>query len=225
MNLSSDAASPLPAIVGNFADSRAERAAASNAPSLEVGDDATLLRRIQEGDKEALGELFDRHASLVHRIGLRILKDAGEADDLVQEVFLFLFRKSALFNPTKGSARSWLVQVTYCRAFDRLDYLATQPHYHQSTVEDCVGSIGANGHILGSAELSYWNWYLRKSFEELSDGQKQTLTLYFFEGASLLEISEKLAESVVNVRHHLYRGLERLRKRMLQAGRSGRPRV
>ncbi|MCI0720479.1 MAG: sigma-70 family RNA polymerase sigma factor, partial [Acidobacteria bacterium] len=177
----------------------------------------------QEGDREALGELFDRHAGLVYGIGLRILKDAGEADDLVQEVFLFLFRKSALFNPAKGSARSWLVQVTYCRAFDRRDYLGTRAHYRQSAVEDCVATIGANGNMLSSAELFYWSSYLRRSFEELSNGQRQTLRLYFFEGYSLLEISEKLGETLVNVRHHYHRGLERLRKLMLQSGRSRRP--
>ncbi|MGA2814413.1 MAG: sigma factor, partial [Candidatus Acidiferrum sp.] len=82
-------------------------------------DDETLIAGVQAGDREALALLFRRHAHLVRNLGWRILRDKAEADDLIQEVFLYIHRKSALFDSSKGSARSWIVQVAYTQAFLR----------------------------------------------------------------------------------------------------------
>jgi len=74
-------------------------------------DDEALLNRIQAGEQEALGYLFERHALLIRGIATRILRDTAEAEDLVQDVFLFIQRRCGIFDSSKSSARSWIIQI------------------------------------------------------------------------------------------------------------------
>jgi len=78
--------------------------------------DEALMARICAGDKGALGNLFRRYARLVQAVGFRILRDTSEADDLVQDVFVFIHRTCRRFDNSKSTARSWVVQMTYQRA-------------------------------------------------------------------------------------------------------------
>ena len=94
---------------------------------------------------EALSLLFRRYAHMVRAVAERILRDASEAEDLVQEVFLFVFRKGALFDPERGSARSWLAQVTYHRAFDRRRYLVSRHFYSNLELQEADFSGGRAG--------------------------------------------------------------------------------
>src|SRR5579863_3828755 len=86
-----------------------------SAKTEELADtpDEDLLAFVQAGNCDALGVLFRRFAHPVRNVGQRILRDKAEADDLVQEVFLYIHRKSTLFDDSKGSARSWIIQVSY----------------------------------------------------------------------------------------------------------------
>lgn len=85
--------------------------------------DESLVSLLQSGNLEAWGTLFSRYAGLIQVLAWRILRDNNEADDLVQDMFLFLQRKSMLFDNSKGSARSWIIQMTYHRAIERRRYL------------------------------------------------------------------------------------------------------
>jgi hypothetical protein len=78
---------------------------------LSTNSDERLLAQIKNGDKEALGRLFRRHAGTVRNVAYRILRSEGEADDLVQDVFLFIYRKASLFNSAHGRAATWILQI------------------------------------------------------------------------------------------------------------------
>jgi RNA polymerase sigma-70 factor (ECF subfamily) len=179
-------------------------------------DDERLLLYVQSGDREALGILFDRYARLILSVGQRILRDTAEAEDLVHDVFLFLLNKSDLFDPTKGSARAWLAKVTYHRALDRRKYLARRCFCDTSSGENAASNSAApaSSNIAESPELFYWQSYLQRAFDDLSEDQRLTLDLYFFQGFTINEISQQLRKSPVNVRNYYYRGLERLRDLM-----------
>jgi RNA polymerase sigma-70 factor, ECF subfamily len=73
--------------------------------------DEFLLACVRDGDRDALGRLFRKHARAVRNVAYRILHSEAEADDLVQEVFLYIFRKAALFSPTQGRAATWILQI------------------------------------------------------------------------------------------------------------------
>lgn len=90
---------------------------AINSPVQESSDE-DLLVQVSNGNKEALSILFQRHARPVFNVARRILRDASEAEDLLQELFLFIFQKASLFDATKGSAASWIIQMAYHRSID-----------------------------------------------------------------------------------------------------------
>jgi RNA polymerase sigma-70 factor, ECF subfamily len=177
-------------------------------------DDETLLVRLQASDMEALGLLFQRYARLMLAIARRVLRDNDEAEDLVQDVFLFLFSKSKLFDPAKGSACSWLTQVTYHRAYDRRRYLCVRSFYNRATSNQAAHALPSplNPRIENPEDFFAWQSYLQSAFEGLSEDQRKTLMLYFYEGCTMHEIGEKLGQSFGNVQHHFYRGMDHLRK-------------
>ncbi len=181
--------------------------------------DESLLRQVQEGDKSALGVLFRRHARSVRNVAYRVLRNEAEADDIVQEVFLFIFRKAALFDAAVGTARSWVFQVAYHRAFDRRRYLISRHFYSVQELDEKA---------LRSASQRYQPMFHEFSIEgvlgrdlaarfhaRLTTEQRETIELFFFEGYTLREIAELTGRSLINVRNHYYRGLERLRKYVL----------
>ncbi len=104
-------------------------------PTQIEASDEVLLTRVTGGDQQALGCLFQRYGRLLRSIAARILKDAAEAEDLVQDLFLFIQRKCGIFDSTKSSARSWIVQMAYHRAIERRRYLATRQFYAHAEVE------------------------------------------------------------------------------------------
>lgn len=181
--------------------------------------DRLLLERVQQGDKDALGILFRRHARAVRNVACRILRNEAEADDLVQEVFLFIFRKAILFNAAYGAARSWIFQVAYHRAFDRRRYLSSRHFYTSQDIED------SGQHLADPRKGPYFNEMSMESVfgkqlaarfnARLTPEQRETIQLFFFEGYPLKEIAELTGRSLVNVRSHYYRGLARLRKYVL----------
>jgi RNA polymerase sigma-70 factor (ECF subfamily) len=168
-------------------------------PIDELEPDEHLMCKVNRGDREALSCLFRRYAWVVRSVGKRILRDTGEADDLVQEVFLYIHRKSVLFDSSKGSARSWIIQVAYTQALLRRRLLKAQGFYLSGIVE---GLFGRNG------------W--KRIIEDLTADQGETLRLHFFEGHTFAEIAQKLGQSYANVRNHYYRGLEKLRKHLAE---------
>jgi RNA polymerase sigma-70 factor (ECF subfamily) len=187
--------------------------------------DEALLENTARGNKEALAVLFRRYARLVRTVAHRILRDASEADDLVQEVFLFVFRKAALFDPARGSVRSWLVQVTWHRAIDRRRYLSSRHFYTSIELEDDFLDSGVAQGVLKlyeeSMEGSLGRDTLRRIDESLSEDQRRVIRLYFFDGYTIGEIAALLGQTQGNVRNHYYRALEKMR-REISAAKAGR---
>ena len=174
-------------------------------------EDDLLMMRAQAGDPGALGELFEKYAGAVHGIGARILRDSGEAQELVQDVFLNVFQKRHLFDPGRGTVRAWLLQAAYHRAFDRREYLQLRRFYDSHNVSELVEQMPAASNVEYEAQLAECEGVLQRAFRELNQKQRQILTLFFFEGFTLREISQRLDESLENVRHSYYRGLKRLK--------------
>src|SRR5215203_3896221 len=101
--------------------------------------DEELMASLQAGSHDALAILYDRYHRLVLSIGLRILRDAGEAEDVTQVVFLDVFRAAAQFDPGRGTTKVWLLQYAYHRALSRKRYLNVRNYYdlkEEETVPD-----------------------------------------------------------------------------------------
>jgi len=183
-------------------------------PVARSPNDEEVIVRILANDSSALSFLFDRYSRLVLAIAVRILHDHGEAEDVVQETFIHVYMKARLFDRTRGSVKTWIVQIALHRSLDRKSYLGRRGFYYNSGTE--TKSLGDT--LMGDTNLEQElgaklnRVHLEKAFEELPLMQRRTLELFYFEGLELREIMEELGESFGNVRHHFYRGLERLRK-------------
>ena len=173
--------------------------------------DENLLSEAATGSKEPIGVLFRRYRLTVLSVARQILRDETEAEDLCQEVFLLLFQKAKLFDASKGTASSWIVQIAYHRAMNRRQYLTHRQHYNTRELdEERVGGVH-QPHVID--QITARN-LLNRLREQLSQEQRETLELHFFEGYSLREIAEKTNQALGNVRHHFYRGLDRLRSNL-----------
>ena len=181
-------------------------------PKLVRVDDADLLTRAQAGDTNAVALLFDRYSRLVLAIGFRVLRDRGEAEDLVQDTFLRLCQRPNTFDASKGSARTWMFQFAYRRALDRRAYLMRRCFYSdgessrlaRAVEEATTGNDRLTASLIGDE--------IHAAFETLSTKQRATLELFFFENFNLREVAERIGESFENTRNHYYRGLRQLRK-------------
>jgi len=206
--------------ISRYQSEVAERPAMAVTANSEVSDEL-LLKQVGDGDKEALALLFRRHARSVRNVAHRILRNEAEADDLVQDVFLFIFRKAALFDSAHWAARSWIIHVTYHRAFDRRRYLNSRHFYASLELEGAAFCLADSREELPFHEESMEGILgkpLMARFKaRLTPEQQETIRLHFFEGYALKEIAQLTGRSLVNVRSHYYRGLERLRKYVLSA--------
>src|ERR1700683_4164116 len=214
--------------IDNPTEENQTRAASSSierpAASVEIADEV-LMARVVAGDKEGLACLFHRYARLVRAVGYKILRDDSEADDLLQDVFLFIHQKSSVFDSSKSSARSWIVQMAYHRAIDRRRYLVSRHFYTQVDLEDVGNELSSPGTMgrryENSIEEVLGRMGLRKVLGALSEIPRQPLGLHLCEGYSFEEIAVKLDQTRGNVKHHYFRGLEKLRKQIFSCNRKG----
>lgn len=191
--------------------------ARNSAANREEGrlSDESVLAQIKLGDREALSLLFRRYARLIHTIGRRIVRDDAEAEDLVQEVFLYVYRKSSSYDSSRSSPRSWLVQTSYYMALHRRMFLASRHHYGSLEINKSEAR-GLSGAVCPDYDRSMEGIFGREVWEEiiaaLTPDQWETIRLHFFAGFTFGEISEKRGQPLGNIRHHYYRGLEKLRQ-------------
>jgi RNA polymerase sigma-70 factor, ECF subfamily len=209
-----------------------EPAAASvrSAPVSAQPSDEDLLSRICQNDNDALATLFRRFATLVRGVAYRVLKNAAEADDLLQDIFLLVHRLCGTFDSSKGSARFWILQMTYRRAISRRRYLTSRHFYTHLDLDEAANQLRDPSAELGRTEDSMSGEIGRKGaleswFAELSESQRQTLHLFFFQGYTFEEIAAKLGQTVGNARNHYYRGLEKLRKQIFAGKLPGKEAV
>ena len=170
-------------------ESRPDRERTS--PGRQLPTDEEVMRRLQAADADALEILFDRYARLVFRIARGVIRDSGEAEDVVQEAFFHLYKKSSLFDGSKGTAKNWILQIALHRALDRKAHLARRGFYFGTD----IGALGDT--LLGSTDLDREigskldRVQLLKAFGQLPDIQRRTLELFYFDGLDLREISEQ----------------------------------
>lgn len=181
--------------------------------------DEALMLRLQLGHHDALAVLFDRYHRLVMNIALKILRDAGEAEDLMQTVFLEIFRSAAQFDPAKGTTKVWLLQFVYHRSFNRRHYLSLRGLYERPR----ESREGQELHLSGTRPFVMMesSHLVQQALGSLNSTQRKILEFAFYEGLTMREISAKIGESFDSVRHNYYRGLEKLRSLLCERPESG----
>jgi RNA polymerase sigma-70 factor (ECF subfamily) len=197
----------------------------SHAPeALASLDDERLCREVRAGNHQAFLELFDRYWRQVFRLASAIIRDEAEAEDLAQALFLEVHRNLLQFDPQKGSFRTLLFRYAYTRAIDQRRRLKSRHFYSNVPLEDLDASSLANGPSFSwGYSMEEGTQLIRQAMEHLDEKQRATVEAYFFRGLSLNEIAEELGDSFGNARHHLYRGLAKMRKLLLGADGKEKP--
>ena len=144
------------------------------------------------------------------KIGIRILRDVGEAEDLMQSVFLEIFRSACQYDPARGTAKVWMLQCVYHRGFNRRQYLNLRGIYLRPEESICPRKDAAIGQNRSLSVLES-SRAIKQALGHLKKAQRRTLELAYYEGLTMHEIAERTGESFDRVRHHYYRGLEKLR--------------
>jgi RNA polymerase sigma-70 factor (ECF subfamily) len=167
-----------------------------------------IVREICAGNNDAFAIIFRRYHRLVHVTALRILRDAGEAEDLTQSVFLEIYRKVGQFDPARGTLKVWLLQYAYSRSVSRRNYLQAREVHLEAGAKagEEVKTLWRTMH----APRQETALLTEQILATLTAPQQETIRMFFFQGLTLKEIAESRQESFSNVRHHYYRGLQRL---------------
>jgi len=185
----------------------------------ELGD-TELFRELISGRDDAFAVIVDRYQRLVFSVALRIVKDEGEAEDLVQVVFADIFKKVEQFDPARGTLKVWLLQYAYSRSINRRHYLEQRQFYSRAEVDDVTAlgyTMGATRTAgLSTAEVSR---LVAQALGSLSQKQQRAISLVYFQGLTLDEAAERTGETLPTVRHHYYRGLMKLRE-FISSGKS-----
>lgn len=170
-----------------------------------VDDDAELVAAIAAGDRDALATLYDRHASLLLGIAIRIVRDRREAEDLVHDVFLEAWRAARDFDPNRGRVRTWLAIRMRSRALD---------HQKSARVSRNAGDAGLEVVPDASEAQSPDHARVRTALAGLGDDQRRVLELAYFQGLSCSEIAAAIAIPIGTVKSRLAAAMARLREQL-----------
>src|ERR1700674_5337970 len=177
--------------------------------SLHAEGDTDLIGRMQRRDPQALPELYDRYRRVAYSLILRVVRDTGIAEDLVQETFLRVWNRVAGFDARKGSIGPWLLAVARNRA---IDYLRSAGGRERNSVE-----FEENDHpalycdmekdILSSDKARR----VKSAIEKLSPNQRQVIELAYFEGLSQTEMAQRMGQPLGTVKTWVRTALKNLR--------------
>jgi RNA polymerase sigma-70 factor, ECF subfamily len=171
--------------------------------------DESLMGHLQAGHADVLAIIFDRYYRLVLSVAMKILRDVGEAEDLMQTVFLEIFKSAAQFDPARGTLKVWILQFAYHRAMSRRQHLKIRNFYKNSDITELEGELlNPEAGQFNDQEIRH---LVTEALGSLNETQSKVLKLAYFEGLSLREIAEQTHDTLGNVRHHYYRGLSKLR--------------
>jgi len=174
--------------------------------------DEELADRLARGRHDALTVLFERHSGLVFRIARRILRNDGEAEESVQQVFLNVFRSIGQFDPQKGTFKNWLLQFAYHRAINRREHLVSKRFYDSEHLDEewLEGNQGELAKLVQQSPQET-NHLINQLLVAIKPAQRTVIELTFFHGLTAEEIAERTGQTASVVRHNLYRGLKKLR--------------
>jgi RNA polymerase sigma-70 factor (ECF subfamily) len=174
-------------------------------------DDAALVERVARRDQEALGELYERYASLLLAVSRRVLDDGADAEEMLQEVFLQVWNQAARYDRRRSSVSTWRVLIARSRSIDRL---RTRQVLDRTLAGVRQENRGAHTSPEGAA--SVWidqrRERLRREMRELPAEQRQVLDLAFFQGMTQSEIAAATGIPLGTVKTRTLLAMKKLRK-------------
>src|SRR5215467_818398 len=176
----------------------------STRPELSVSD-AEIIGRIYSGDEGAMALLYDRYSNVVYAVALRVLSDGSAAEDILQDVFMQLWRTPQAFNASRGSLAAWLAVIARNRAIDQL-------RKKRPEVEAAETVISVDPELESAADRSQAIEKVRAVLAGMPEEQRAALEMAFFEGLTHVEIAGKTGQPLGTVKTRIRSGLLGVRK-------------
>lgn len=183
---------------------------------LKFKDDSELIERLKGRDPQAMSVLYDRYGRLAYSVILRVVRNEGVAEDLVQETFLRVWNRVAAFDPGKGALGPWILTVARNRAIDYLrsvEARATESVFEIEKLEHPALFEDMENNILNLDRIRI----LKEAFTKLTPNQKIVIELAYYEGLSQTEMSEKLKQPLGTVKTWVRSALKTLREQLGEA--------
>lgn len=175
--------------------------------------DRAALERVARRDESGLAELYDRHGRLIYSLALRVLRDQGDAEDVVQEVFAQVWRQAGRYDRARGNVAAWLVMLTRSRAIDRLRRRQARPE--APGIESDALAIADDAPLADDQLLTAVRAEaVRLAMDGLPLLQRIAIELAFYEGLTHVEIAERLEQPLGTVKTRIRQGLLALRSRL-----------
>jgi RNA polymerase sigma-70 factor (ECF subfamily) len=176
--------------------------------------DVTLLDRIGALDAEAVGKLYDRHSRLLYGLILRILRDPSEAEEVLQEVFVLVWKRSATYNPALGSPGGWLVGIARNRAIDRL----RTNRVRRRALETARGDVEPSENPEMDASIAEQQRAVMLALDAIPREQRDLIEEAYYLGFTHSELAERHQLPLGTVKTRIRMGLLALREQLSQIG-------
>jgi RNA polymerase sigma-70 factor, ECF subfamily len=171
-----------------------------------------LIRQVAKQDRNAFSQLYDRCSSLVFSLALRMLKARSDAEDLLQEVFVQIWRQAANYSEERGSPEAWIINITRSRAIDKLRSIRRMERSFILTEDPARAESSENVESL--AAESEARLTMNSALANLPEAQRKVLELAYFDGLTQTEIATRLAEPLGTVKTRMRSGIQRLKEMM-----------
>lgn len=174
-------------------------------PPASSQDDSVLLGLVQKGDEQAMASIFDRYSKVVYSVALRVLRDPAGAEDVLQEIFMQIWRNPDSFVATRGSLGGWLAVVSRNRSIDTL-----RRRRPTDNIDDMP--LASSYNLANEAELHSMMEKARGAIQLLPIEQRKTLEMAFFDGLTHSEIAEMTGDPLGTVKTRIRSALLTVRK-------------
>src|SRR6185437_6148619 len=190
---------------------------AEEAATVQQIADREMIERIGRGDQSAFSALYDRLSRPLYSLALRMLGDAGDAQDALQDVFLQIWSRAATYNPEQSTVFSWSVLLTRSRVIDRLRARKRRLRVVGSATDGEDADVADASTMETAADTAYKNdeaARVRSVFNNLPSDQREAIELAFFGDLTHHEIAARLGEPLGTIKARIRRGLLKLRERL-----------
>ncbi|HEY6186607.1 MAG TPA: sigma-70 family RNA polymerase sigma factor [Pyrinomonadaceae bacterium] len=171
--------------------------------------DSELLHAVARGDEAALASLYDRYRLILFGLILRILHSRPEAEDILQDVFIQVWKTAANFDESRGRPFTWLVTLARSRAIDRLRALGSRQRVADEAMQAAPESTSDSE---ADALQSEQRGVVRAALKELPAEQREALVLAYFEGLTQTEIAARLGAPLGTIKTRMRSGMIKLRE-------------
>lgn len=179
----------------------------------ENSDETELIRRIGDGDQASFDQFYTRYCGVLFSTALRVLGDPSDAEDVMQDVFVMIWNKAGMYDPSRGKPLTWAVTMTRNKAIDRL-----RSSQRRLRLRDEAGQEAESGETIherrpvDEVDAAETNSMIRGSVEKLGADQRQVIEMAYFQGLTQNQIAEHLGEPLGTVKARIRRGMMKLRK-------------